>query len=303
MQSTRQAFPIHTSQAPTPGYPASDSSSSWVPLPTNSRSQYPSMTFDQDVTSSYAPPTFPYMATTGAPVNSGTSERSTTFPGLSPLVTHLPSHSTSRILPHPTSLHSAFDSNNGTAHEGDCDMGLFQQHLDKSSNSWEMNRLTTGTSRGSVSSALQDTICASGSTSSTSSSSASDTQDLPNFGYVPITQPSPMESIAGTSLNTDTYVANAASSVHYSRRRPGYIPILDRPSSIFGYSGGVNTSAIPLATNGSLTGSQPTQRILQPQPRHTPVYDVLRNPQETNPQPRGKVLKSNGNNHSSRGRR
>lgn len=301
MQSSRQTFPLHMSQAPSPGYPSSDLSSNWVPLSTNSRSQYSGLSFDQDVSSSYPPSAFPYSATAGAAINAGGSERSSNFPGLSPLVTHLPVRGTNRILPNPTSLHSAFDSSNGSAHEGDNDMGLFQQHLNKTSDSWDLNRVTTGTSQGSVSSAVHDTICASGSTSSTSSSSSSDSQEPTNFGYINLTHPTAIESIASNPLNPDAYSGNTASDIPSSRRRASQLPSIDRPHYLWNAPVSVGMSANPLMASGSSASGQSASRILQPQPRHTPSYDVLRGSYETNSHPRGKVLKSNVN--PSRGKR
>lgn len=308
MQPSRQAFPLQMSQAPTPGYPAADPSNHWVPLSTNTRSQYHSLNFDQDVSSSYAPSTFPYLATTGPPASTGAPERSSIFPGLSPLVTHLPVHGSNRILPNPTSLHSSFDSSNGSAHEGDGELGLFQQHLDKSSDSWDLNRLTMGTSQGSVSSAVQDTICASGSTSSTSSSSPSDTQEITKLGYLPMTQTSPIGSTLGssgyrsadtlTTLNTDTYTGTTTPHLQSRRHRNSQLPSINTPFNLYGTSGGVSNSANPVTTSG-----QAAPRILQPQPRHSSSYDLHRSSSETNPQPRGKILKSNVNSHQSRGKR
>lgn len=314
MQPTRQGYPLQLSQAPAPSYSASDPSSNWVPLSTTSRSQYNSLNYDQDVSSSYAPSTYRYLATTGAPASTMAPERSSVFPGLSPLVTHLPVHGTNRVLPIPTSLHSSYDGGSVSAQEGGGEMGLFQQHLDKSSDSWDLGRVTTGTSQGSVSSAVQDAICASGSASSTSSSSPSDTQELTNFGYISMTQPSPIESTAGssgyhsgdtsTTLNTDRYSGTTISDIQSSRHRSSQLPNLNAPLSYYGTSGAARNSVNPVTTNGLLRSGQAAPRILQPQPqpRHS-SYDLLRSSHDVNPHSRGRILKSNVNSHQSRGTR
>ena len=295
LQVPRQVYPLQMSQMTISSY-TPDPSNSWVPLSTADRPQYSNLTFNQDGSAGYTPPAFPYL---GTATNPGISEKPSTFPGLSPLVTHLPASGVNRILPHPT-LRSSVDGGIGGMQDtdGDGGMSLFQQHLDKNGDSWDLGRITTRTSQGSVNSSGQNTICVSASASSTSSSSPGGSQELAGFGYSSMTQPSPIES---SSSSAGYHSGDASTALHLER--PSY------PTTSTGHlgrQGGIQLQSINAFSNYhglSARASNSGPRILQPQPRHSPSYDLLRSPYETSQAPRAKVLKSNASSQQTRSRR
>ena len=219
-------------QGPTPNYSALEYSQQWSSLSSNGRPTSHTLLYEQDP-SRYETS---YVTSSSTSVPNVAGEGSSIFPGLSPLVTHLPAHGGNRTLPEPLNMHSSFDSSNGSLQGSDGDAGLYQQHLE------------TGTSQESVSSASQDAISATGQTSSTPSSSPSETQEMPTFGYIPMTQTSPSAA-------------------------------LDPGMAI---------------RNGSVYDSQGRPRILQPQPRRSPSYDLLKGSFEGSGKHAGRVLKPNG---------
>ena len=299
MQPSRNGYPLQMSQTPSPGFSNPDPSHHWTPLSSNNRQFYNNLGFDQDVSSSYEPSTYLYSATTAAPLPAVTTEGSSMFPGLSPLGTHLPSHGgANRILPNPTSLHSSLDSSNGSAQEGDSEMGILQR---QSRDSWDLGRVITGTSQGSVSSAAQDSISASGPPSSNASSSPGDTT---GFGYIPMRHSSADEPVASNSgfhrapnsitmSNTENSTTSGAqSNLLVNSQLP------DRNSSfnLYGMHGNFAANGLQ-ASEGALANSQSHSRILQPQPRRSPSYDLLSGSFDTNPQRARKILKSNAKGH------
>lgn len=229
-----------------------------------------------------------YITHTGASVQNVAAEGSSVFPGLSPLVTHLPAHGGDRTLPDPTNIHSSFDS--GSVGEP----GLYQQHLE------------TGTSQRSVSSASQDAINATGQSSSTSSSSPSENQEMSTLGYISMAQTSPSASSETTSgfhsmdtSNTNNIGSYAASPPSANQHSNSQLPSLNSP--FVGYSGHRGPNAPDRGPdsgmairNGHVYDPHGRPRILQPQPRRSPSYDVLKGSFEGSGKHPAKVLKANG---------
>lgn len=293
MQRPPQGPPLQMSQAPTPTYSTFDYSQQWNPLPSNGRPTSHTIPYDQDL-SRYETSTVSY---TGASVPNAAAEGPSVFPGLSPLGTHLPAHGGNRTLPEPVNIHSSFDSSSGSMQGSEGDVGLYQQHLE------------TGTSQGSVSSASQDAINATGHGSSTSSSSPSETQEMSTFGYIPMAHTSPSASSENTSCfhsmdssttsNVGSYAASPASAIQSNQHSNNQLPSLNSPFD--GY-GGHRGSHAPnkavdsgMATrNGNVYDPHGRPRILQPQPRRSPSYDLLKGSFEGTGKHPAKVLKSNG---------
>lgn len=294
MQRPLQGPPSQMSQAPTPNYATLDYSQQWNSLPSSGRPASQTLLYDPDPPR-YEASTASYVTSTGASVPNVAAEGSSIFPGLSPLVTHLPAHGGNRTLPAPM---SSFDSSNGSMQGSDGDASLYQQHLE------------TGTSQGSVSSASQDSISATGQGSSTSSPSPSETQEMSTLGYIPpMTQTSPSSSGEKTSgfnsMNTSTtrnvgnYAASPISAIQSNQHSNSQLPSLNSPFD--GY-GGHRGSHAPdrvfesgMATrNGNVYDPQGRPRMLRPQPRRSPSYDLLKGPFEGNGKHSTKVDKSNG---------
>lgn len=305
MQRSLQGPPIQMSQAPTPNYPALNYSQQWNPLPLNGRSTSHTLLYDQDP-SRYENSTVPYVTSTGASVPNVAAEGSSIFPGLSPLVTHLPAHSGSRTLPAPMNIHSSFDSGNGPMQGSDGDAGLYHQHLE------------TGTSQGSASSASQDAISATGQGSSTSSSSPNETHDMSTFGYISMARTSPSASSGKTSgfHSTDTstpsnigsYAASPTSAIQPNQHSNSQLPSLNPPFD--GHDGRRGSHAPDRALdsgvatrNGNAYDPHGRPRILQPQPRRSPSYDLLKGSFEASGKHPAKVLKSNGHGRRPDGKR
>lgn len=299
MQPSRNGYPLQMSQTPSPGFSNTDLSHHWTPLPSNNRHLCHNLGFDQDVSSSYEPSTYLYSATTAAPLPAVTTEGSSIFPGLSPLGTHLPSHGgANRILPNPTSLHSSLDSSNGSAQEGDSEMGILQR---QSRDSWDLGRVITGTSQGSVSSAAPGSISASGPPSSNASSSPGDTT---GFGYISMTHSSADEPVANNSgfhtapnsitmSNTENSTTSGAQS---NLLVDSQLPDRNSSFNLYGMHGSFAANGLQ-ASEGALANCQSHSRVLQPQPRYSPSYDLLSGSFDTNPQRARKILKSNAKGH------
>ena len=226
------------------------------------------------------------------------AERPSTFPGLSPLVTNLPAHGGNRILPRPM-IHSSFDSSNGSVQGSNGDAGLYQQHLE------------TGTSQDSVSSVSQDAISAAGQSSSTPSSSPSETQEVPTFPYIPMTRTSPDAPSENASdfhaIDTST-TSNVGSFTSSNSASNSQLPSLSSPfNSYVGHSGThmPDRALEPgmAIRSGSVYDPHGHARILQPQPRRSPSYDLLKGSFEGSGKPTGKVLKPNGHGRRPDGKR
>ena len=282
------------SQSPAPNYPALGYSQQWQPLTTSSRHPSHSLLHDQGP-SRYETSTGPYGTNSSSSVPGVAAEGSSIFPGLSPLVNNLPAHGGNRTLPHPMTIHSSFDGGNNTSTQGsDGDAGLYQQ------------RLGTGTSQGSANPVSQDAISTTGQASSVSSS-PSETQEMPSFGYIPMSQTSPSASSENTSgfrsidtsatSNVGSYAASPTST------SSSQLPSLNSPFD--GYRGhrgthaGTHTADRALdpgmaVRNGSVYDAHGRPRLLQPQPRRSPSYDLLKGSFEASGKHSAKVLKLGG---------
>ena len=294
-------------QGPTPSYPALDYPQQWPSFSSHGRPNSHGLPYDQDP-SRYETSTVSYMTSTGTSVPNVAAEGSSIF-GLSPLVSHLPAHGPAhggnRTLP-SMSIQPSFDSSNGPIQAGDGIAALYQQHLE------------TATSQGSVSSASQDAISATGQGSSTSSSSPSETQENSSFSYTPISHRSPSgsgENPLGfhsvgisTTSSIDGYTTDSMSSIRSGQHANSELPRLN--SSFDGY-GGHRGSHPPdrtlesgMATrNGTVYDAHGRPRILQPQPRRSPSYDLLKGTFEGSDQHPAKVRKSSGLGRRSDGKR
>lgn len=290
------------SQAPTPSYSAPDYSQQWNPLPSHGRGTSHTLLYEQDPTR-YETSTVSYMTSTGASVPNVAAEGSSVFPGLSPLVTHLPAHGGNRTLPDPDpmSVHSSFDSSNGSIQGSDGEVGLYQQHLQ------------TGTSQRSVSSASQDAINATGHSSGTSSSSPSENQEMSTFGYISMAQTSPSisrETASGfhsmdapNTNNVGSFAASPTSAIQSSQHSNSQLPSLNSPFHGYGGHRGPNApnrtsdrapdSGMAIR-NGHVYDPHGRPRILQPQPRRSPSYDLLKGSFEGSGKHPAKVLNANG---------
>ena len=280
------------SQIATPGYSALEYPQQWNPLPSHGRQTSHAMLY-QDL-SRYETSTVPNVAAEGPSV----------FPGMSPLVAHLPAHGGNRTLPIPDPK-SSFESSNGSMQGSDGEVGVYQQHLE------------TGTSQGSVSSACQDAISATGQGTSTSSSSPSETQEMSTLGYVPMTHTSPSASSENTSgfhsmstsntSNVGSYAASPTPAIQSQQHANSQLPSLNSPYD--GYSGhrGPNasdrTSDSIAIRSGNVYDPHGRPRILQPQPQRTPTYDLFKGSYEGSGKHSAKVLKSNGHGRRPDGKR
>lgn len=245
------------------------------------------------------------MTSTATSIPNVVAEGSSIFPGLSPLVTHLPAHGGNRTLPDPMSIHSSFDSSNGSMQGSDGDTCFYQHHLE------------TGTTQGSAGSASQDAISATGQSSSTSSS-PSDSQEMSTLGYISMTHTSPSasnENASGfqsmdtpTTNNVGSYAASPTSAIQASQQSNSQLPSLNSPFD--GYGGHRGSHAPDRGAesgmairNGNVYDPHGRPRILQPQPRRSPSYDLLKGSFEGNGKHPTKVLKSNGHGRKPDGKR
>ena len=292
-------------QGPTPSYSALEYPQQLHSFSSHGRPTSHGLLYDQDP-SRYEDSTVSYMTSAGTSVPSVAAEGSSIFPGLSPLVSHLPAHGSSRTLPYPMSIQPSFDSSNGSMHAGDGIASLYQQHLE------------TATSQGSVSSASQDAISATGQGSSTSSSSPSEIQENSTFRYPPITHRSPSGSGENalsfhsvgisTTSNIDNYTTDSMSSIRSNQHANSDLP---KQNSTFDGYGGHRGSHPPDRTlesgmairNGNVYDPHGRPRILQPQPRRSPSYDLLKGSFEGSDQHPAKVRKSSGHGRRSDGKR
>ena len=286
------------SQESTERYPASEYPQQWHPMPSNGRISSHNLLYDPDPPR-YENSTVSYVTSSSTSVPNVAAEGSSIFPGLSSLVTHLPAHGGNRTLPDPMNIHSSFDSSNGSVQGSDGDAGLYQQHVD------------TGTSQGSVCSASQKTSCATSHTVSTASS-PSETPEMPSFAYVPMSQTSPSacrEIISGfrsmdasTTSNVGNYTAHPSSTSNSQLRSVN--------SSFDGYGGNRGSRAPDRALdpgmairNGGIYDPHGRPRILQPQPRREPSYDLLKGLFEVSGKHPAKVSKSSGHGRKPDGKR
>lgn len=285
LQRPNHSLPMQMSQTPTINYSGPEFSQHWTPLSSNGRSMSNNFSFDPDVSSSYQSSAFPYLPTSGPSYPTATSETSSFFPGLSPLAPNLPYNSFNRTLPNPASVQSSLPSSNGSSNEKDNGMGLFQQHLDKSSEPWDT---VTGTTRSSVSSAAQDPISASEPASSNSSSSPSDTNESSNLGYDHLSHSSRVSSDVDTSgllsgnisrrmSNEDIY-PTSTSRIQSNQDGSSQLPNLNSSFNVRGIHGvfGVQEDTLnSINTGASLVSGQIPPSIHHPQPQHSASHDVL----------------------------
>lgn len=279
------------SQAPTPNYSALDYSQQWSTLPPHGRPTSHNLLYDQDPSR--------YENTTASTV---VAEGSSVSPGLSPLVTHLPAHGGNRTLPDPMSVHSSFESSNGSMQGSDGEVTLYQQHLE------------TETNQGSVSSASQDTIRATGQGSSTGSSSPSDTQEMSTYGYVSMTHASPSASSETTSgfhsmdtsntSNVGSYTASPTSAIQSNQHPNSQLPSLNAPFAGYGEHRDPKVPEPNVATrNGNVYDPHGRPRVLQPQPRRSSSYDLLKGSFEGSGKHPAKVIKPSGHGRRPDGKR
>ena len=297
IQSSRHGYPLHINPISTTGFHNADHSHAWTALPASSRQLFHSPTYDGDVSASYPSSTYQYPTGTGTPIPAVTTDGAPSFPGLSPLSANLPSTGPNRTLPNPTSIPGSFDGSNSSTQEGDNELAIMQHQYSKNKDAWNLNRMTTGTSQGSVSSNAQDSIGAPGPASSTASSSPDPTT---TFGYIPLTQSSSIDP----GISTADYVCNSITAPMSSMRD---CTTSDTQSSVLvnGQITGLHPSFGLYSSQPSVGGSDtitpeaghqnglPVQRILHPQPRRSSSYDLLKASYDQNPQRNRKTLKSN----------
>ena len=289
MQSSRHGYPLHSTPISTTGFHNADHSHAWAALPESSRQLFHSPTYDGDVSASYPSSTYQYSTVPGPPIPAVTTDGAPSFPGLSPLSANLPSTGPNRTLPNPTGIHGSFDGSNSSTHEGDNELAIMQHQYSKNKDAWNLNRMTTGTSQGSVSSNAHDSIGAPGPASSTASSSPDPTT---TFGYIPLTEPSSIDP----GISTADYVCNSITAPMSNMRD---CTTSDAQSSVLVNSFGLYSSQPSVGGSDTITpesGPQnglPAQRILHPQPRRSSSYDLLKASYDQHPQRNRKTLKSN----------
>ncbi len=292
MQSSRHGYPLQITPTPITGFPNADHSHSWTALSASNRQLYHSPTFDGDLSASYPSSTYQYSAVTGAQIPAVTAEGAPSFPGLSPLSAHLPSTGPNRTLPNPTGIHGSFDGSNSSTQEGDNEIAIMQQQYSKNKDSWDLSRMTTGTSQGSVSSIAHDSIGAPGPASSTASSSPDHTT---TFGYIPVTQSSSIESGISTAEYRCPSITAPMSNMRGCTTSES-IPVSQVPTlhPSFGlYSSQPSVGATDtITTEAAPQNGLPAPRILQPQPRRSSSYDLLKASYDNKPQRNRKTLKS-----------
>lgn len=283
-QPSRQGIPLQLSQPLTVNYSAAELSQHWTPLSTTARPLHSNYALDAEASSNYQSSAYPYQPTSGISYPTGPTEASSVFPGLSPLASSLPYNGTNRTLPNPVSVQSSLHNSSGSTHESNAGLGPFQQHLDTTSESWD---LAVGTSRSSVSSATQDPISTSGPASSTSSSSPSDSHGVPNNAYDNLTYPSHVGSdVSASSIPSggvprrisaeDSFqtMASGISSNHSGRNQ---LSNLNSPFNIQGMHAGFGmhgSSVTPMASTGSLVSNHGPPSIHHPQPHYSAAHDM-----------------------------
>ena len=291
MQPSRHGYPLHSNPISTTGFHNADHSHAWTALPVSSRQLFHSSTYDGDVSAGYPSSTYQYSPVTGPPIPAVTTDGAPSFPGLSPLSANLPSTGPNRTLPNPTGIHGSFDGSNSSTQEGDNELAIMQQQYSKNKDVWNLNRMTTGTSQGSVSSNAHDSIGAPGPASSTASSSPDPTT---TFGY----------SSIDPGISNPDYVCNSITAPMSDMRD---CTTSDAQSSVLANSQitalhssfGLYSSQPSVGGSDTITpeaGPQnglPAQRILHPQPRRSSSYDLLKASYDQNPQRNRKTLKSN----------
>ena len=298
MQSSRHGYPLQINPLSTAVFHHADHSHAWTALPASSRQMFQSPTYEGDVSASYPSSTYQYSSVTGTPIPAVTTDGTPSFPGLSPLSANLPSTGPNRTLPNPMSIHGSFDGNNSSTQDGDNEIAIIPQHqYSKNKEAWNLNRMTTGTSQGSVSSIAHDSIGAPGPASSTASSSPDPTT---TFGYIPLTQSSSIDP----GISTAEYVCNPVTAPMSNTRDcttsdvlsgipvNSQIPAHHSSFGLYSSHASVGGSDTMTPEAGAQTGL-PGPRILQPQPRRSSSYDLLKASYDQNPQRNRKTLKSN----------
>ena len=292
MQPSRHGYPVQNNPTPTTGFPNADHSHSWTALSASNRPLYHSPTYDGDLSASYSSSTYQYSAVTGAPVPAVTTEGAPSFPGLSPLSAHLPSTGPNRTLPNPTGVHGSFDGSNSSTQDGDNEIAIMQQQYSKNKDGWDLSRMTTGTSQGSVSSIAPDSIGAPGPASSTASSSPDHTT---TFGYIPVTQTSSIESGISTADYRRTSITAPMSNMRGCTTSHAQSSVLVNQVPTLHPSFGLYSSQPGVEGTNTITTEAAPQNglpILHPQPQRSSSYDLLKASYDNNPQRNRKSVKS-----------
>ena len=295
MQASRHVYPLQMAQMPSTGFCSPDDCHSWTPLIPSNRQLYQLATCEGDISSNYATPAYHYSGITGASLPTITTESSSTFPGLSPLSTHLPYNGSHRTLPDPTSLHSSFDVVNGGVPEGDNGIGMMQQQSGKTKDPWHSNRLSSGTSQDSAIPIVRESIRVARPGSNAASSSPDDSTA---FGYIPVTQSSSVQPDISASRYPSVSISAGLSDSRSSATSASQPPVLvnnglalpDASLNMYGSPvsvTGSNSTTPEVSPSNSLAPS----RILQPQPRSSSSYEVLRTSYDNNSQVTRKILK------------
>ena len=295
MQSSRHGYPLQITPTRTTGFPNADHSHSWTELSASNGQLYHSPTYDGDLSASYPSSTYQFSAVAGAPIPAVTTEGVPRFPGLSPLSAHLPSTGPNRTLPNPTGIHGSFDGSNSSTQEGDNEIAMMQQQYSKNKDSWDLSRMTTGTSQGSVSSIAPDSIGAPGPASSTASSSPDHTT---TFGYIPVSQTASNEPGISTADYRCTPITAPMSNMRgcttsdaQSNVLVNQIPTLHPSFALYNSQPSVGGNDT-ITTEAAVQNGLPAPRILHPQPRRSSSYDLLKAPYDKNPQRTRKSVKS-----------
>ena len=295
MQSSRHGYPLQITPTPATGVFNADHSHSWTASSASNRPLYHSPTFDGDLSASYPSSTYQYSAVTGAPIPAVTTQGAPSFPGLSPLSAHLPSTGPNRTLPNPTGIQGSFDGSNSSTQEGNSEIAIMQQQYSKNKDTWDLSRMTTGTSQGSFSSVAPDSIGAPGPASSTASSSPDHTT---TFGYIPVTPTSSIEPGISTADYRCTSIAAPMSNMRgcttsdaQSSVLVNQIPILHPSFALYSSPPSVGGNDT-ITTEAARQNGLPAPRILHPQPRRSSSYDLLKASYENNPQRNRKSVKS-----------
>ena len=290
--SNRHGMPFHMPQAPNAGIPASSAfAPQWNTVSPNGRQMASNLAFDPNLQSSYQPSAYTYMPSSGASYGTSVSEVSTGFPGLSPLASHLPYNSNNRTLPNPASIPSTLPNSNSPLQENEGSLGFYPGQLDKFNGGWD---LSSGTSRGSVSSAAQDPISASELASNTSSSSPTLTPDGSSIGYGHPSRLSQVESDGSISAlhprnfparmnDNDDYTSiapnlqpNRAGSNDFSNLGPTY-----NLQSVHGNFGLQDNSMELMNPQSSTISSQLPTSILHSQPRYSTTLGASSAPRKS----------------------
>ena len=310
ISTPQHGLPSQVGHGNTSDFSAADPAQQWLLLPSNDRQPYQNLNYGQDNPSGFSALMTPYPTGAAGSNLLIVPDRSTAFPGLSPLVSNLPAQGANRVLPEPLGGQSLNDSSSGAIGNASASTGHSQRSF--SSNNgyvWASNRINAGTSQGSVGSAAQGNAYASGGASSSSSSSTDDYSEATAPTFAPLLPVAPLSrddtnsTGSGTqsmhnlaAIQANTYSKHSATDLYSVRRNNNQLPNLNTPlkSSNTVTSTGRDSSG----SSDGARRSQATPRLLQPQPHHSIPHNVLRGSYAVESNVRGKVLGSNGNGRS-----